>query len=72
MKGHVNASFRNYRFVSDGISTAKNDNSEQNTPNEHSLKELSIIQILRTTQIVTTSERDAASMENPGNGAYDV
>lgn len=60
-KNYVSAFSRKYRFLSDEI------------PNEHSLGELSTSQILRTTQIVTTSDRDAASIEeNPGNGTYNV
>ena len=71
-KGHVKASSRKYRFLWDEVSTSKNDSNEHDMPIEYSLKELSTTQILYTIQIVTTNERDAASMANPGNGAYNV
>lgn len=70
-KGHHKATFRKYRFLSDEVSTSKNDSNEQDMPTEYSLGELSTKQILSTTQIVT-SERDAASIGDLGNEASNV
>lgn len=65
---------RKHRVLWDEVSTSKTASSEQGTPSEYAVREPSmnqIIQIVRTIQI-ETSERDAASMPNPGNGAYNV
>ena len=62
---------RKHRVLRDEVSASNNDSSEQNLPGEHAMREPSTNQIVRTIQI-ETSERDAASMPNSGNGAYDV
>lgn len=58
-----------YRVLWDEVSTSNNGSSEQDIPGEHAMRELSTNQTLHNTQIVTTSERNAASMPNPGIGA---
>lgn len=68
-KGHIKSGFRKYRFLSDEFPTSKNGSSEHDRLYEYSLEELSANQILRTTQIVTTSDRDPASMAHLENGA---
>ena len=68
VKGLVQSGFRKYRFLSNEFPTSKNGDSEQDRANEYSLGELSKNRILRNTQIVTSSDRDPASMAHSRNG----
>lgn len=70
--GHIRSGFRKYRFLTDEFPTSQNGSSGQDMPNEHSLGGLSTNQILRTTQIVTTSDRDSESVSHPGIGVHSV
>ena len=61
---------RKHRVQWDEVSNWNNGDSEQDMPNAHAMKEeLSTNQILRITQIVTTSELDVTSTPNPESGA---